>query len=234
VPDQDAAAAPPPALLAVAHGTREPAGIAAIEALLDEVRRVRPGLTVGAAYLEAARPSLRDSLRGLAGPVVVVPLLLAGGYHAGVDIPRAVAGVPGIAVSVAPVLGPHPLLAEALLDRLRDAGWQRSDRVVLGAAGSSEPAAGSATEAQARLLADLLGEPVVAAYASAAGPTVGGAVADLRAAGADRVAVASYLLAPGHFHAQLQAAGADLVSEPLGRHPAIAELVLVRYDHALG
>jgi sirohydrochlorin ferrochelatase len=43
------------------------------------------------------------------------------------------------------------------------------------------------------------------------------------------VAVASYLLAPGHFHDHLADSGADWVTAPLGAHPAIAALVIDRY-----
>jgi hypothetical protein len=46
------------------------------------------------------------------------------------------------------------------------------------------------------------------------------------------VAVASYLLAPGHFHSRLGAAGADLVSAPLGADPGVAALVWRRHDEA--
>jgi len=46
------------------------------------------------------------------------------------------------------------------------------------------------------------------------------------------VVVASYLLAPGVFQAGLAGAGADLVTEPLGDHPAVVRLVLLRYDEA--
>jgi sirohydrochlorin ferrochelatase len=53
-------------------------------------------------------------------------------------------------------------------------------------------------------------------------------VAAARAAGADRVAIAPYLLAPGRFADRLAAAGADLVAEPLGSHPAVVELMLDR------
>jgi sirohydrochlorin ferrochelatase len=42
------------------------------------------------------------------------------------------------------------------------------------------------------------------------------------------VAIAPYLLAPGHFADRLAVAGADLVAEPLGAHPAVIELVLDR------
>jgi sirohydrochlorin ferrochelatase len=235
-----------PTLVGVAHGTQDPRGAATVAALLDRVRALRPGLETRAAYVEIASPSIQDAARDIAGPVVVLPLLLAGGYHAGVDIPRAVADVGADAavgevptgdvrtgdVRTGDVLGPDPLLAEALRDRLREAGWRRGDAIVLAAAGSSDPAAVTATEAQARLLADLVGAPVVAAFASAAAPSVSEAVAALRAAGADRVALASYLLAPGHFQSRLAAAGADVVSAPLGSHAAVARLVLARYDAA--
>jgi sirohydrochlorin ferrochelatase len=46
------------------------------------------------------------------------------------------------------------------------------------------------------------------------------------------VAVASYLLAPGHFHDQLAGSGADWVTAPLGGHPALAGLVIDRYRAA--
>jgi sirohydrochlorin ferrochelatase len=226
-----------PTLVAVAHGTRDPAGVATVEALLRRVRALRPGLAARLAYLEVAPPSVGDSVTGITGSMVVLPLLLASGYHAGTDIPRSVAGA-GVGaaaddVRIGAVLGPHPLLAQALLDRLRQAGWRRGDAVVLGAAGSSDPATARATEAQATLLGDLVGTRVVPAYASAAAPSAEDAVAGLRAAGAARVALASYLLAPGHFQSRLAAAGADVLSDPLGSHEAVARLVLARYDDAL-
>jgi len=198
--------------------------------LLDRVRARRPGLTVRAAYLELAPPSLPAALAAVPAPVVVLPLLLATGYHATVDIPGAAAVRPDAAVGS--VLGPHPLLADALVDRLHAAGWRAGDAVVLAAAGSSDPAAAGATEQQALLLAARLGQPVAVGYASAAAPAVPHAVARLRAAGAARVAVASYLLAPGFFQSRLAAAGADLVAEPLGTHDAVVRLVLDRYDEA--
>jgi sirohydrochlorin ferrochelatase len=58
-------------------------------------------------------------------------------------------------------------------------------------------------------------------------------VARLRAEGARRVAVASWLLAPGLFHRALGESGADVVAEPLSTHEAVAELVVARYTAAL-
>jgi sirohydrochlorin ferrochelatase len=220
-----------PALVTVAHGSRHPSSVPAIEALLGRVRALRPGLVVRAAYLEIVPPAVPDALAATPGAVVVLPLLLSTGYHAAVDLPGLVADRLGAAV--ADVLGPDPLLATALADRLHEAGWRAGDLVVLGVAGSSDPAAATAAERQAALLGAVLGTTVTVGYASAAEPSVAAAVAAARA-GAGRVAVATYLLAPGAFGDRMAAAGADLVSAALGDHPAVAGLVLVRYDQARG
>jgi sirohydrochlorin ferrochelatase len=64
-------------------------------------------------------------------------------------------------------------------------------------------------------------------------PTVPDAVAAVREAGAERVVVASYLLAPGHFHDKLAGAGADVVTAPLLPDDRIAAVLLARYDAAV-
>ena len=74
-------------LPAVGHGTRDPDGTATVRALLERVRVLRPGPTVAESYAEIAEPSPEDALRGIAEPVVAVPLMLGRGYHSLVDIP---------------------------------------------------------------------------------------------------------------------------------------------------
>jgi sirohydrochlorin ferrochelatase len=224
-----------PSLLAVAHGTRDPAGTATVRALLDRVRAARPWLRVAEAYAEIARPPLEEALDDAPGPVVVVPLILARGYHSQSDIPGRVArcrdggrpaGRPG-AVTTRP-LGPHSLLGAALVDRLgrgRDA-----DAVVLGAAGSSNAAGITDVRVAARLLSSRLRRPVRYGLVAAGRPGLPQVVADLRRQGSRRVAVASYLLAPGYFHGRLLESGADDVSPPIGAHDAVARLILRRYD----
>ena len=54
----------------------------------------------------------------------------------------------------------------------------------------------------------------------------------MRAGGAQRVAVASWLLAPGLFQRQLDACGTDLVGAPLSDHDAVLGLVADRYRAA--
>jgi len=190
----------------------------------------RPNLDVRLSWLELAEPDVPTALAGVNPErrVVVVPLLLSTGYHDRVDIPAAIAAARPDAAQ-ATVLGPDPLLAGALADRLAAAGRRPGDAVVLAAAGSSDPDAVAAVHAQAELLAGLLTAPVTAAFGSAAEPDVRTAVA---AARPGRVAVAPYLLAPGFFAARLADAGADVVAEPLGAHPAVVTLALRRYAAA--
>jgi sirohydrochlorin ferrochelatase len=120
----------------------------------------------------------------------------------------------------------------ALADRLRAAGVPPGTPVVLAAAGSTDPRAAGDARNQAALLASHLQAPVLAAFASAARPAVGEAVAGLAARTGGPVAVASYLLAPGVFHDRLRASGAAWVGAPIGDHPAVAGLVLERFRAA--
>lgn len=215
-----------PALLAVAHGSSNPAATGVIGTIARQVCRLAPVLDVRVAYIGHEQPSLPDELAAAGANTVIVPLLLSTGYHLTADITSA-ARRAGARVS-AP-LGPDQLLVTALAGRLTEAGVPDSTPVVLAAAGSSDPAAVQDVEQQAELLAERLAVPVVTAFGTASPPTVAEAVAELRSRTGRRVAVATYLLAPGHFHDELSRSGADWVTEPLGGHPALAGLVIDRY-----
>ncbi len=71
----------------------------------------------------------------------------------------------------------------------------------------------------AALLSALIGVRVELAFAATGEPQVSDAVAALRARGARRVVVASYLLADGLFQDRLRNSGADAVTDPLGTPP---------------
>ncbi|WP_051767242.1 sirohydrochlorin chelatase [Streptomyces sp. NRRL S-37] len=233
-----------PALVVVAHGSRDPRALSTVRRLLDRVRALRPGLPVHLGHIELNAPLLPDTLAELdvhgTGAAVLVPLLLSRGYHVKRDIPEMAAGARPHTRVAAP-LGPHPLLVDALHARLTEAGWRtpadeaarRASGVVLAAAGSRDPESRTDTNRTARLLADRLGVPVIPAYASAAAPTVPDAVRALAARGRHRVAVASYFTAPGRFATECAAAAPGIASAPLGTHPAMAHLLLHRYDQAL-
>ncbi|MCX2179716.1 sirohydrochlorin chelatase [Streptomyces sp. SKN60] len=236
-------AADTPTLIAVGHGSRDPRAAATLRALLDRVRELRPGLDVRLAHIELNAPLLTEVLAGLAGSggdAVLVPLLFARGYHVKHDLPAALAAAPARRARIAAPLGPHPLLVEALADRLAEAGWAPEDGsspatgVVLASAGSRDPDSAADIRRIAALLGERLGGvPVLPAYTSAAAPTVPEAVRALAARGRHRVAVASCFTAPGRFATRAAAQAPWLAAAPLGPHPALARLVLHRYDEAL-
>ncbi|MFD7591388.1 sirohydrochlorin chelatase [Kitasatospora sp. NPDC059811] len=229
-----------PALLLIAHGSRDPRHAATVAALVQEVRVLRPGLDVATAYLDHCAPRIPQVV-GRLDDAVAVPLLLNRAYHAKHDIPAALRTA-GAALPVAAVLGPSPLLLAALERRLAEAGVdvrsaavRARTGVVLAAAGSSDPAADAATRAVAAAWRRSRGWAAVeVAYASATGPRVPDALAALRAAGAARTAVSPYLLAPGLLPDRIAdaAAGADAVADVLGPAPELAALLLERYDEA--
>ncbi|MFD3548025.1 sirohydrochlorin chelatase [Streptomyces sp. NPDC058655] len=237
-----------PALVAVAHGSRDPRARHTALALLERVRELRPRLDVRLGHIELNRPLLSDTLELVSadrsgpapaagdspGEAVLVPLLLGRGHHVKRDLPAAAARASRLRVRVAAPLGPHPLLVEVLCDRLLEAGWTPGTAVVLAAAGSRDPDAAADTRAAAALLSERLGGvAVVAAYASAATPGIPDAVRALAARGHHRPAIASYFTAPGLFATRCAGASPGPAAAPLGDHPALARLVLQRYDEAL-
>ncbi|GAA4593014.1 hypothetical protein GCM10023194_56260 [Planotetraspora phitsanulokensis] len=219
-------------LVLAAHGARGEEWGAVMRDLAELVRRARPGRPVELGFLELSSPALTDVLAAVPGPVVVVPLLLAGGYHVHIDLPSVIARTRPDA-RVTGQLGPHPLLTAVLARRLVAAGLRSCDAVVLGAAGSSDPAALEDVRAAARLLSVRLSRPVTAAFASAGSPTVSQALDRIRSGPAPRAVIASYLLAPGLFHERLIASGADAVSAPIGADEDVAALVWRRFDEAV-
>lgn len=231
-----------PTLLLIAHGSRDARHAATVEALAERVRVLRPSVEVATAYLDHCAPRIPQVV-GRLDSAVAVPLLLGRAFHARSDIPAALREA-GSDLPLADVLGPSPLLLDALDRRLAETGLDVGSAavrartgVVLAAAGSSDRAANAATRAFAADWQRTRGWAAVeVAYASATPPHVFDAVAALRARGVERVAVAPYLLAPGLLPDRIadaaDAASADLVAPPLGAAPEIARLLLQRYDRA--
>lgn len=215
-------------LVLCAHGTRSSHGRLAVQSLVDAVA-ARTFESVIAAFVDVHGPFLADVVTADA---VVVPLLLAEGYHVNFDISAAVAGTPG--ATAAHALGPDARLTGVLLDRLKAAGATRDDVVVLCAAGSSDDKADVSVRRAARDLSVQWGAPVTVAYGASRAPSLNEEVARLRAAAPGRRIVAiSYLLATGHFHHKVLNSGADVITEPLlpeGKpvDERLVELVLAR------
>jgi len=175
---------------------------------------------------------------------VVVPLTIAPDPGPDARVADAV-GQAGPAVTVTAPLGPHPLLAGALHDRLAEVGLVQARRLsglslvstavglLIGAA-DGEPAL-RAAETVAVLLAGRLGVPVAAVSLSSRDSLDGG-VARLRQAGVSHLALAPYVLGPETSPRELAAAAAAAGAEcapPLGAHPALGQLATMRYGAAL-
>ncbi|PKY74020.1 MULTISPECIES: sirohydrochlorin chelatase [Actinomyces] len=218
-------------LVLLAHGSRRPGPSSVLSRTAERVGTILPGVEVRTGYVELQSPDPATTLEGLVDPVVL-PFFLARGYHVVHDVPAAVerhgSG------TVTGHLGVEEHLVEAVTQRLQEAsaplgGLPGLDHIVLGAAGSRQAAALEEVEAITHLLEARLGRKVTPAYLSAARPSVRDAVSSARAQGARRVGVATYLLAEGRFHRTLHSTGADVVAAPIGDHPAVAELVALRY-----
>ncbi|WP_051218029.1 sirohydrochlorin chelatase [Nocardioides insulae] len=219
-------------LVTIAHGTRLAYGNT-VASELTRAAGERLGIEAVTSYVELCSPLVTDVLGpawpGAEAPTVAVPLLLSTGHHVRHDLPAAVATSYG-PVRLGGPLGPDPLLAHAMVARLRTAGARPGQPVVMVAAGSRDPRATADLDAAAALLAGVWGTPV--RWAALAG--LGRRPAEVIRPGD---AVASYLLAPGYFadraRSESLAAGAGVVSDVLGTHPLLVDLLVTRTESLL-
>ena len=167
-----------PVLVLVAHGTRNARGVQMVADMAEVLAR-QVG-TTRVAFVDVLGPSPSEVLRELSEPAVVVPAFLASGYHVHTDVPREIAESNHGNVVVTRALGPDPVLAEVMFARLRDAGWQPGEAVVLAAAGSSDRRALLEHRRAASMLADRTRAPVRIGYVATATPTVAEAVSTWR------------------------------------------------------
>jgi hypothetical protein len=210
-----------------------------------------PGVDVRIGFLAGNVQRLEDALTFPAGtepgaaPLAVIVPLLAGphpDFDAALD--RAVSHTLA-PVMLASHLGPHPLLAAALHTRLAEAGLAREGRAtglsivtstngVLVLADRGDEAA-QAAGVTAVLLAARLAVPTAAASLGDPG-SVDSALARLREAGVSRPAIAPCVIGPETppHEIEMIRAGLDTpCAQPLAAHPAIAQLVAIRYGAAL-
>ncbi|MBR7827283.1 sirohydrochlorin chelatase [Actinospica sp. MGRD01-02] len=237
-------------MVAVAHGTTHLPGLLTLDAIMERVRFLRPGMPVSLSFVSNAEPRPLDVLAELSGQghreAVVLPMFLTTGYHVRHDIAEAVRATEGrgFRVHTARALGPDPMLAHVLSDRLAAVtGRVFGTEVVLAAAGSKDRRANADAVVMAGFLAERLGMPVRTAYLSATEPTVESLLTRLSRRGRP-VAVASYLLAEGGYTQRLgdiaalagleqEAVRTPRVAGPLGAHELVARLLVRRYDQAL-
>lgn len=233
-----------PALIALAHGSRDARSAETINALTEVARCMRPDLRIEQAFLDLCGPGFDEVVARLAaegfGEIVVVPLLLTDAYHAKVDVPRAAAAASAkhdVKIQVTKVLGIEGAFFNVLDRRLREALRENRvrelDALVLAGAGSSDALANAVISRAARAWGSHHKLPTIAAFASSVPPAASEAVRAHRADGRRHIAVGTLFLAPGVLPDRVRElayeAGAVAVAEPLGAADEVAEVILARY-----
>ncbi|MEV6014997.1 MULTISPECIES: hypothetical protein [unclassified Streptomyces] len=258
-----------PALVLAVPGTPSAATRSLAEEVVSIARSELPGLDARIGYLDGDDefPTLQSVLSHAAeertarfeqaraagsdvsepdGPVGIVVPLLAGPDNALLRRIRQAVMESRVAAELTDVLGPHPLLAEALHVRLSEAGLARADRarlftvataadgIVLATVGGED--AVQAAGITGMLLAARLAVPVMAAALDEEG-SIAAIAEQLRGSGSQQLALAPYLIGPeldaGLLDAAAKEAGCS-AAEALGPYPAIGKLALSQYTSALG
>ncbi|SEG89917.1 Sirohydrochlorin ferrochelatase [Actinacidiphila yanglinensis] len=247
-----------PALVLAVPGTPTPAALSLAEEVVSIARSELSGLDPRIAFVDGDEGDLGEfpSLRGVLDQVaverpgedtsaVVVPLL-AGPEAAALRRIRQAVVDSKAHVELTDVLGPHPLLAEALHVRLSEAGLARADRarlftvataadgIILATVGGEEAA--QAAGVTGLLLAARLAVPVLAAALDVDG-AIAGTAEQLRASGSTTLALAPCLIGPEIAPQLLHTAAAEADcsgADALGPYPAVGKLVVTQYATALG
>ncbi|MHC0433725.1 hypothetical protein ACX6XY_26670 [Streptomyces sp. O3] len=259
-----------PALVLAVPGAPSTATRSLAEEVVSIARSELPGMDAKIGYLngdDAEYPHLRSVLAHAAeqrtaryeqavaagreaaepeGPVAVVVPLLVGPDSALTDQIRQAVTDSGAPAELTDVLGPHPLLAEALHVRLSEAGLARADRarlftvataadgIILATVGGDE--AVQAAGISGMLLAARLAVPVMAAALDQDG-AVAAIAEQLRGAGSTQLALAPHVIGPEVDEGLLDVAAKEAgcaAAEALGAYPAIGKLALSQYMTTLG
>ncbi len=249
-----------PALVLAVPGNGGESDVELADQIAEAAAESCPGVEIRIGYLHSVSDSIVDVLADgqsrasknraedngqAARPgAVVVPLLA--GSHSSLDARLASAVAHArVHAMIADHLGPHPLLAGALHDRLSEVGLARASRarglnIAAGANGvlvvaDRGPQAVNDAGVTAVLLAARLAVPVVPASLHEPA-SIEAALARLREAGATHLAIAPCLIGPETDPSELTSLSVALdapYAAPLGAHPAVAQLVAIRYGEAL-
>ncbi|MEE3327015.1 MAG: CbiX/SirB N-terminal domain-containing protein [Myxococcota bacterium] len=119
------------ALLIVDHGSRQPEANSAVEEIVRMTQQMRPGLIVEYAHMEMVEPDLAEGVARCvaagAKEIIVHPYLLAGGRHTRETIPEQIEALvgqyPDVHFQITEPVGPHRKLAEIVLQRMDETGF---------------------------------------------------------------------------------------------------------------
>jgi sirohydrochlorin cobaltochelatase len=198
------------AVLLCGHGSRDPEAVEEFEAAAAKLRPHLPEFDFAPAYLEFARPTIRDGLALLAGQgarrILAIPGMLFAASHVKNDLPwevnSFVAENPGIDVCLGRDLGIDAKLLQAAADRIAAAADTRIPRaetllVVVGR-GTNDPDANSNIAKLARMLWEGMGLGwAEVAFSGVAQPRVDVALSRAAVLGFRRIIVFPYFLFTG-------------------------------------
>lgn len=238
-----------PALVLAVPGRADDLSAEVTAEIADAAAGACRGAEVRAGYLEGDELHLTSVLDELPGqrnlPGAVVVPLLAGPHPAAAHALSEAVGATGTSVVVTDPLGPHPLLAEVMHQRLAEAGLARAGRAGRISVGNDADgvivlAAGGEVAVQsvgvvAVLLASRLAVPVGAASATDIS-AIRAAADQLLHARVSKLALAPCLIGPELAAGGLAAIAAETglaCAPPLGAHAALGHLVAIRYGAAL-
>lgn len=105
-----------------AHGSRDPAWRAPIEAVAARMRELAPGTPVCCAYLELSTPDLPSAVEALlqdgVEAITVWPMFLGTGRHAREDLPRLMEQLRArharVRFTLRPAIAEHPDVLQAM------------------------------------------------------------------------------------------------------------------------
>jgi sirohydrochlorin cobaltochelatase len=234
------------AVLICGHGSRDVDAIAEFEVMADRIKNRLPQYAVGAAYLEFARPIIRDGLEDLkargARRILAVPAMLFAAGHVKNDLPWELnsyaAENPELSIEYGRDLAIDLKLLQAARERIEAAEARLSRKIeraetvllVVGR-GTNDPDANSNVSKVGRMLWEGMGFGWGAvAYSGVAHPRVDAALSRLVRLGFRRIIVFPYFLFTGVLVKRIY----DQADAAAAAHPDV-EIVKADYlnDHPL-
>jgi sirohydrochlorin cobaltochelatase len=247
------------AVLLCGHGSRDIEAISEFEAMAEKLAARLPQYRVGSAYLEFARPMIRDGLAALreagARRVLAVPGMLFAAGHVKNDLPWEInsyaAEHPEMSIEFGRDLAIDAKLIRAASERIETCersakrAIRREDTALLVVGrGTNDPDANSNVSKVARMLWEGMGFGwAEAAYSGVTAPLVDAALARAAHLGFRRIVVFPYFLFTGVlvkriYHWTDEAALANpgiefLKADYLNGHPLVLDTFVDRVEEAL-
>lgn len=117
------------AIVIVDHGSRRDEANAQLEAVAERLRDRLPDVLIVTAHLEIVEPNIAQAIAICTAQdtteIIIHPYFLAPGRHTTHDIPAqvrdAAASHPNVRISISEALGLHPVLIDAIVDRVNEA-----------------------------------------------------------------------------------------------------------------